>query len=49
MKIPYFAKGYDEKGYKPEDFTFDPAVQATAKQFRQAVQRTIDFVKESIS
>lgn len=49
MKIPYFAKGYDEKGYKPEDFTFHPAVQATAKEFRQAVQGMIDFIKESIS
>lgn len=49
MKIPYFVKGYDEKGYKPEDFTFHPAVQATAKQFREAVQGMINFVKESIS
>jgi len=49
MKIPYFAKGYDEKGYKWEDFTFHPAVQTTAKQFRQAVQGMIDFIKESIS
>jgi len=49
MKIPYFAKGYDEKGYKPEEFTFHPALQATAKQFSGAVQGMIDFVKESIS
>jgi len=39
MKIPYFAKGYDEKGYKWGDFTFHPAVQTTAnslgKQFRE--------------
>ncbi len=49
MKIPYFAKGYDEKGYRPDDFTFHPAVQATAKEFRGAVQGMIDFVKKSIS
>ncbi len=49
MKIPYFAEGYHEKGYKSEDFTFHPAVQITAKQFRQAVQGMIDFIKESIS
>lgn len=49
MKIPYFTKGYDEKGYKVEDFTFHPAVQTTAKQFREAVRGMIDFIKESIS
>lgn len=49
MKIPYFTKRYDEKGHKSEDFTFHPAVQTTAKQFRQAVHGMIDFIKESIS
>jgi len=49
MKIPYFAKGYDEEGYEPGEFTFHPALQATAKQFSEAVQGMIDFIKKSIS
>jgi len=49
VKIPYFAKGYDEEGYKAEEFTFHPALQATAKEFSGAVQGMIDFIKESAS
>lgn len=49
VKIPYFAKGYDEEGYKEEEFTFHPALQSTAKQFSEAVQGMIDFIKESVS
>lgn len=46
MKISYFTKGDDDK---PEEFTFHPALQATAKQFSEAMQRMIDFVKKSAS
>jgi transaldolase len=49
MKIPYFARGYNEKGYEPGEFTFHPALQATAKEFSEAVEKMIDFVKESMS
>jgi len=49
LKISYFAKGYDEEGYKPEEFNFHPALLNTAKQFSGAVQKMIDFVKESMS
>jgi len=48
LKIDYFAKGYDEKGYKPEEFNFHPALLNTAKQFSGAVKGMIDFVKESM-
>jgi len=47
LKINYFAKGYDEEGYKPEEFNFHPALLNTAKQFSGAVKGMIDFVKES--
>ena len=49
LKISYFARGYDEEGYKPEEFNFHPALLNTAKQFSGAVQKMIDFVKESMS
>ena len=48
LKIDYFARGYDEEGYKPEEFNFHPALLNTAKQFSGAVQKMIDFVKESL-
>ena len=32
-----------------EEFTFHPALQATAKEFSGAIQGMIDFVKESVS
>jgi len=48
LKISYFAKGYDEEGYKPEEFNFHPALLNTAKQFSGAVKEMIDFVKESM-
>jgi len=48
MKIGYFAKGYDEEGYKPEEFNFHPALLNTAKQFSGAVQKMIDFINESV-
>ncbi len=48
MKISYFAKGYDEEGYKPEEFNFHPALLDTAKQFSGAVQKMIDFINESV-
>ena len=47
LKIEYFAKGYDEDGYKPEEFNFHPSLLNTAKQFSGAVKGMIDFVKES--
>ena len=47
LKINYFAKGYDEKGYKAEEFNFHPALLNTAKQFSGAVQKMIDFARES--
>jgi len=47
LKINYFAKGYDEEGYKPEEFNFHPALLNTAKQFSGAVKSMIDFAKES--
>ncbi|MBE0477702.1 transaldolase [Candidatus Aerophobetes bacterium] len=49
LKIDYFAKGYDEEGYKPEEFNFHPALLNTAKEFSGAVKGMIDFIKESIS
>lgn len=48
-QIEYFARGYDEKGYTPEEFNFHPAVLNTAKQFSGAVKGMIDFVRESAS
>jgi len=48
LKIDYFARGYDEEGYTPEEFNFHPALLNTAKQFSGAVQKMIDFVKESL-
>jgi len=48
LKISYFAKGYDEEGYKPEEFNFHPALLNTAKQFSGAVQKMIDFINESV-
>lgn len=48
LKIDYFARGYDEKGYTPEEFNFHPALLNTAKQFSGAVQKMIDFVKENL-
>lgn len=47
LKINYFAKGYDEEGYKPEEFNSHPSLLNTAKQFSGAVKGMIDFVKES--
>ncbi len=47
LKIEYFAKGYDEEGYKPEEFNFHPSLLNTAKHFSGAVKCMIDFVKES--
>ena len=48
LKIDYFVRGYDEEGYTPEEFNFHPALLNTAKQFSGAVQKMIDFVKESL-
>jgi len=48
LKIDYFARGYDEEGYQPEEFNFHPALLNTAKEFSGAVVKMIDFVKENI-
>lgn len=48
LKISYFAKGYDEEGYRPEEFNVHPALLNTAKEFDGAVQKMIDFVKGSM-
>ncbi|MBE0478057.1 transaldolase [Candidatus Aerophobetes bacterium] len=48
LNIEYFARGYDEKGYEPEEFNFHPALLNTAKQFSQAANQMINFVKETV-
>lgn len=46
LNMDYFARGYDEEGYKSEEFNFHPALLNTAKQFSEAVQGMIDFVRK---
>lgn len=46
-KIEYFARGYDEKGYTCEEFNLHPALLNTAREFSQATNQMIDFVKKS--
>lgn len=49
MKIPYFARGYAEDGYTPEEFNSHPALIETAKQFSKATQGMVDFVGQRVN
>ena len=49
MKLPYFARGYAEDGYTPEEFNTHPALVETAKQFTAVTQKMVDFVGDAVS
>jgi transaldolase len=49
MKMPYFARGYAEDGYTPDEFNTHPALLATAKEFSGATQSMVDFVSKRIA
>jgi transaldolase len=49
MKIPYFARGYAEDGYRPEEFNTHAALVATAKEFSGATQSMVDFVAKRVA
>ena len=48
MKIPYFARGYAEDGYTPEEFNTHSALVETARQFSEVTQKMVDFVGERL-
>jgi transaldolase len=48
MKLPYFARGYAEDGYKPEEFGSHPALAETAKQFSAVTEKMVDFVRDAV-
>ena len=48
MKVPYFARGYAEDGYTPEEFNTHPALVETARQFSEVTQKMVDFVGEHV-
>ncbi len=43
MKVPYFAKAYDEYGYDPLEFDSHPALVKTAEQFAAATEKAVAF------
>lgn len=49
MKIPYFKRGYEEDGYRMEEFNQHPALLATAKEFSGATQAMVDFVAKRVA
>ncbi len=48
MKIPYFSRGYDEKGYTHDEFNSHAALLSTAKEFSNATQKMVDFVAKNL-
>ena len=43
LRIPYFADAYDEQGIIPKNFVDHPALQATAADFSQAMEKVEQF------
>ena len=48
MKLPYFARGYAEDGYTPEEFNTHPALVETARQFSEVTEKMVSFVRERV-
>jgi transaldolase len=43
LRIPYFARAYDENGYTREEYNTHPALVKTAAAFSKATQEMVDF------
>jgi len=43
MRVPYFARAYDEDGYTRDEYNTHPALVKTAEQFSAATQKMVDF------
>jgi transaldolase len=48
LKIPYFRKGYDEKGLTPDEFNEHSAVKKTAQQHREVTEKMVNFVRSRL-
>ena len=44
LRLPYFERAYDEKGFSPGEFISHPAMIATAKEFSKATEEMVHFV-----
>ena len=49
MKIPYFARAYDENGYTPEEFDTHPSLVKTADQFAKATDKAVAFAEQCLA
>jgi transaldolase len=43
MRVPYFARAYDEDGYTRDEYNTHPALAKTAEQFSAATQKMVEF------
>ena len=43
LKIPYFARAYDEDGYTREEYNTHPALVKTAEAFSKATNEMVAF------
>lgn len=49
MKVPYFARAYDENGYTRDEYNTHPALVKTAEQFSKATQEMVDFAASCLA
>jgi len=49
MKVPYFARAYDEDGYTRDEYNTHPALVKTAEQFSKATNEMVDFAASCLA
>jgi transaldolase len=49
LKIPYFARAYDEDGYTRDEYNTHPALMKTAEAFSKATQEMVDFASSCLA
>jgi len=49
LKVPYFARAYDEDGYTRDEYNTHPALVKTAEQFSKATNEMVDFAASCLA
>jgi transaldolase len=49
LKVPYFARAYDEDGYTRDEYNTHPALVKTAAAFNKATQEMVDFAASCLA